>query len=467
MLISLEQEMPAIHLRDGSPVPPDVFIDLWKELAQQGWTADGGFAISRAIPSPAVKPMQMISTDTGPTIEIAPCPGESIDDVERQTTALRSFIGRELRKRGIGLLGSGISPRLGNTESEYYRFRTPRSAYDYAIRVRGWQHRTLVNIAAIQEVIDVPVSLAPLALSVMHKLAGVFIFLFRNDPELKREGARLLTVRPKAWRDQVSQTGRFGDDARKVAVPAHEVRSWEDYLRLLWDSNPMFLVGTKTSGLVYVPEHPTFMTFLSHPPKGGWETEQLDGTRGESVMPNFTHVIQSDWTYMGHARLRLFWKEGTDVREFVNAYQAGSETLDSFMAQNLAKVLIENRSSASPAPGTEMASVALATGIIENLAEVATYLARKPYSFWIKVAESAEHAPFKSHVGDVSIPELAHEIVSLAKRGLTKRDRDEEQYLEPLVERISSGVSPSECMLREFERGGEDAVVEKLLYRFS
>ncbi len=467
MLISLEQEMPAVHVRHGIPVLPEVFVDLWKQLARQGWTADGDFAVSRKVPSAAMKPMQMISTDTGPTIEIAPCPVESIYELERQTTALRSFIGRELAKRGVGLLGSGISPRLGNSEREYYRYRTPRTAYDYAIRVRGWQHRMLVNIAAIQEVIDVPVSLAPLVLSTMHRLAGIFLFLFRNDPELKQEVSGLLTVRPKAWRDQVPWEGRFKDDSRKVAIPEQEVRSWHDYLRLLWDSGPMFLVGTKTSGLVYIPEHPTFMSFLSESPKGGWQSEQLDGTPGESVVPNFTHVAQSDWTYMGHARLRLFWKEGVDLRGLLDAYHAGSETLDPFMARNIAKVLIENRSSASPVPGTEMVSIALATGITENLAEVATYLSRKPYSFWAKVANSAETAPFKSHVDGVSIAELASEIVALAKHGLLKRGRDEEQYLEPLVERIASGSSPAECMLREFQRGGEDAVVEKLLYRFT
>jgi hypothetical protein len=467
MLISLEQEMPTVSLSGDTAVAPEVFTDLWRDLGKEGWCENGGFAVSRNVPSSAMKPMQMISTDSGPTIEIAPCPAESIHDLERETTALRTFIGKKLRERGVGLLGSGVHLRLGNSDEEYYRYRTQRPAYDYAIRERGWQHRTLLNIAAIQEVVDVPTMLAPLMLSVLHRLAGIFLFLFRNDPELTPDSSGLLSIRPKAWRDQVSATGKFASDASKVGIPPSEVSTWASYLHLLWESNPMFLVCTKTSGLVYVPDHPNFWTFVSQPPKGGWRAKQLDGQEVEPIVPSMTHVVESDWTYMGLARLRLFWKEGVDLRELVSAYQSGAPELDAFMSRNLVKVLLENRSSASPVPGTEMASVALVTGIIENLNDVIKYVSGQPYSFWASVAQMAESAPLTARIGTVRVDELASKIVSLAEIGLRRRGLGEQIYLEPLLERVRSGIAPAELMRARFQTGGEGAILEKLLYRFS
>lgn len=467
MLISLEQEMPTVCLNGNTAVAPEVFTDLWRELGKEGWSENGGFAISRNVPSSAMKPMQMISTDSGPTIEIAPCPVESIHELERETSALRAFIGKRLLERDVGLLGSGVHLRLGNSDEEYYRYRTQRPAYDYAIRERGWQHRTLLNIASIQEVVDVPTALAPLALSVLHRLAGIFLFLFRNDPELAPDSSGLLSIRPKAWRDQVSATGKFPSDSSKVGIPTSEVSTWQAYLRLLWESNPMFLVGTKTSGLVYVPEHPNFWTFVSQPPKGGWRAKQLDGQEVEPIVPSMMHVMESDWTYMGLARLRLFWKEGVDLHELVSAYQSDSSQLDAFMSHNLAKVLLENRSSASPVPGTEMASVALVIGVIENLSDVVKYVNGRSYSFWANVAQMAESAPLTAIIDDVRIDELASKIVSLAEVGLRRRGLGEEIYLEPLLERLRSGITPAELMRDRFHAGGEGAVLEKLLYRFS
>jgi len=170
---------------------------------------------------------------------------------------------------------------------------------------------------------------------------------------------------------------------------------------------------------------------------------------------------------MGLARLRLFWKEGVDLRELVSAYQSGAPELDAFMSRNLVKVLLENRSSASPVPGTEMASVALVTGIIENLNDVIKYVSGQPYSFWASVAQMAESAPLTARIGTVRVDELASKIVSLAEIGLRRRGLGEQIYLEPLLERVRSGIAPAELMRARFQTGGEGAILEKLLYRFS
>jgi len=465
MLISVEHEMPAVYLDSKAGVAPCVFIDLWKELSAEGWTPDGHFALSRKVPRAypgAQKSSQMMSTDTGPTLEIAPSPGERIVEVEQQLCEIRTAAVKKLKAKGIGLLGSGVHPHLGNTLDEYYLYRTPRSVYDYAIKERGHHHRMLLNIAAIQEVIDVPIIKAPSMLSTMHRLAGVFIFFHRNDPAL-RGPDHLLSVRPMAWRDQVTISGIFPGDRLKVGLPEEEANTWQSYMRLLWDANPMFILGTKSSGVVYIPEHPTFGAFISSDRE--WVARRLDTGENVYVAPSMSYVAQTDWTYMGFARLRLFWKDGVSLSGLVTAYQGDSTMIEEFLSANLEKVLLENRSSACPPPGEEMCPLALVVGLIENFNEVERFAKARPYSFWLKLASAAEWQSFDSSVENTGVLEILSRILSLSRSGLLKRGLGEERYLEPLVRRIAEKKSPSERMLDFYRQGQESAVIENLLYR--
>ncbi len=470
MLISVEHEMPAIPLVGGGGVEPAVFIDLWRELSREGWSPDGKFAVSRksAYSRPqAEKPFQMASTDSGPTIELAPSPVETVHEIDEQLRDLRTLVGIKLQSRGVGLLGNGINPYLGTTLDEYYQYRTPRNAYDYAIHERGWRHWTILNIAAMQEIVDISTVNAPTILAIMHRLTGLILFLNRNDPELDGASSQqTLSVRPSAWREHVPSAGLFGNDRLKVYLPPQEIRTWHDYLHLLWDSNPMFILGTKSSGLVFVPEHPTFGAFMSSPPIDGWKARRVDTNEELSIRPEMSHVAQTDWTYMGFARLRMFWKDGTRLNDVIEAYRGDGKTLESFLGAHLDKVLLENRSSASPPPGEEVCSLAFIVGLIENLDAVRCFADARPYSFWLSVAKAAEHLPLTSRVEGVDVTELLLQTLSLAQDGLLQRGFQEERYLEPLFRRVREHQSPSERMLKFFKEGGVDAVVEHSLYHF-
>jgi len=463
MLISIEHEMPAIYLKSRMGIKPQIFIDLWKELSREGWTPDGQFGLSKEVScaySDAQKPYQMISTDTGPTVEIAPSPAKTIGEVDRQLKDIRAIVGTKLLQRGIGLLGSGIHPYLGNTIEEYYQYRTPRPVYDYAIKERGHQHRTLLNIAAMQEVVDVPISEAPSIVSIMHRLTGVFLFLNRNDHEMGIAKRPYQSIRPVAWRNQMPTFGEFSSDQIKVGIPNFQVKTWKDYLRLIWDSNPMFILGTKSNGLVYIPEHPHFSHFIFSNQE--WVARRLDTREDFKIRPEMSHVRQTDWTYMGFARLRLFWKDGVSISDVATACQSDNRTLESFLASSLEKVLIENRSSASPPPGEEMCSLALIVGLIENFDAIKQFVNARPYKFWLKFAKQAESWPLEKGDRDGTLSM----VVDLARTGLLKRGIDEEIYLEPIFRRLKEKLSPSEKMFNFYKDGGIDLVVEKLLYHF-
>jgi gamma-glutamylcysteine synthetase len=469
MLLSVEHEMPAIAINNGkTAVIPKVFTDLWGDLSREGWIRDGEFSVSRmpSHPHPAAsKPAQMLTTDTGPTIEISPSPARTIAEVEVQLTELRASMKQKLGMRNVGLLGSGMHPFLGTSESEYYRYRTPRAAYDYAIAQRGWKHRSILNIAAMQEILDVPVQKAPAIVSVMHRLAGAIIFLNRNDPDYRSIGSNaILSMRPMAWRSQIPTSGEFSRDIWKVGVPRGETATWWTYLRLLWQKSNMFLIGTKCSGMVYIPEHPTFAAFILSPPRDGWKARQLGTSKELRVHPSMDHVAQTDWSYMGFARLRIFWKEGTSLQELIAAYQGNEENLNAFMQANVAKVLLENRSSATPPPGEEMCSLALLTGIVENFDAAQDFVGRHPYGFWTSFTDAAEYMPLNAFVNGVRVIDLLSELLLLSEQGLIRRGFGEEKYLKPLMKRVHDECSPSERMKALYSTHGIDAVVEKLLY---
>ena len=469
MLISIEHELPTSARNGDTGVSPAVFQDVWGELSREGWNRNGDFAVSRLpihFHPGAKKPEQVITTDAGPSIELVPSPEETVQGIERQTTELRALAGAKFRVRGVDLLGSGVHLRLGSDMQEYLQYRTPRKAYDYAIEKRGWNHNTMLNITSLQEIIDVPVAKAPSAVGLLHQLAGAMLFLFRNDAEYREQDKhRLLTIRPRAWRDQVPNAGPFKDDIQKVCLPSREVNSWREYLHLLWESSSMFILGTKSGELTYVPAHPTFATFMTSAPKKGWMARTIGGKLITRINPSMEHVKQTDWTYMGFARLRLFWEEGVKLNELVTAYREGGEYLEGFLAEGLSKVLVENRSNACPRPGEEMSSLAFVTGIIENLGNAIRFANTFPYSFWLKVARTAETLPIYSRLEGVQVLDLLAKLLKISQEGLVRRGYGEGQYLEPLFRRVRDGRSPSEEMLAIFDKGGIEAVSESLLYR--
>ena len=466
MLISVECELPAVMAKTAAPVPPQVFIHVWQTLSEYGWDADD-FGVSRKVeypPADCIRAEQVITTDTGPTIELAPCPRQTVQEIEIQITSLRRVIAEQLDPHGVKLFGGGVHPALGATREEYYAFRTQRKAYDYAIEQRGWSHHSILNICATQEIIDVTVSDAIRVLRVMHRLAGLSLFLFRNDPDLHDAYPRApYSIRPSAWRTHIPQGGYFAKDALKVWLPPTEIVSWEQYLALLWDTNPMFLLGTKNSGLVYVPTHPTFWEYLTNTPKGGWLARTLAGNAETHLYPEFAHVLQTDWTYMGFARLRWKWKSPLpDIGDLIDARVNGM--LDDFLTAHLEKIVLEHRANTAPMQGQEMTSLAFVTGLVSNLEDAERFTSRYPYEFWLRIACAAESQPLRGSIDKTSLTALLQEILEVSHVGLKARGFSEEEYLSPLYERVEKRTSSSEVMLEIFRNGGTQALLRSLCY---
>jgi gamma-glutamylcysteine synthetase len=451
-LLSTELEAPVVSMHDGGPAPPDVFRRVWATLARGSWRRLE-FGVTREIPgAPAsINPCQSVVTDTGPTIELVTSPGVSNAGVGRQLDTLVDETRAALADLGYAMLGTGVHPRLRAAPEDYYRYRTPRPAYDYAIRERSWCHWSIVNIAATQEIVDVSFDDAPRAVRLLHRLAGLMNFVLRNDPDLTGEHGGRLSVRPEAWRDHVPRSGPFAADAGRVGVPERELQTWRNYLSLLWEESPMFLVGTKDHGAVWVPQHPTFIGFLEQAPGDGWPARSLSGVEVR-VRPAPEHIEQTDWTYMGFARIRWKWRRGVgDVEALLTAWR--SDDIESFLASRLEKVVIENRCNSAQPPAHSLVSLALVSGLLSNLDEALELVSREPYPFWVSVLRASTTQALASTVEGRSIPAYAREMVGVARVGLRARG-DDDSSLAELDRRIDEGTSPSEELLREYRSGG-------------
>ena len=388
-----------------------------------------------------------------------PSPARSLAGVARQLESLTQEAGAVLDGLGYAMLGSGVHPSLRAVPDDYYRFRTRRPSYDYVIRERRWSHWSIVNIASVQEIVDVRFEDAPQAIRVLHRLAGLMNFLLRNDPDVSGDYDGQISVRPRAWREHVPASAAFAGDAARVCLPAREIESWTDYLSLLWETSPMFLVGTKNSGSAYLPEHPTFLRFLRDVPRDGWPARTLAGEEIR-VFPEPAHIEKTDWTYMGFARIRWKWREVPDgIPAFLAAWQRGE--IVEFLRANVLKVVIENRASSAQPPGETLVSLALVAGLLANLEEAQQLALAEPYSFWLSVFDASMTEPVDARVEGRSIAALARRMVDIARRGLEERGEESpEQALAPLYRRIDERRSPAERLLREFRRGGVPALVE-------
>ncbi len=451
--------MPVVSIDDGRPAHPEVFLDLWKVLARAGWNPkDFGVVREHPAAGPCIASQQLVTTDTGPLLEVAPAPATTVAGLARQLETLEAEAWNPLFDLGFEPLGCGVHPTLRPLPDDYYRYRTRRPSYEYAIRERGWKHWTIVDKAAVQEIVDVPFADAPRATRILHCLAGLMNFLLRNDPDLSGEYGGRLSCRALAWRDHVPRSGPFAGDASRVGLPAREIGSWRDYLAILWEAGPMFLIGSKSEGLTYIQEHPTLLQFLRDAPRGGWRARTVSGNETR-VVPGPEHVAQSDWTYLGSARIRWKWRgAGPDLDELLRAWDR--EEIEPFLAGELEKVVIENRCNSAQPPGDQLASVGLVAGLLANLDEAEELTGREPYPFWVETLEASTRLPFDSSVRGRPVPALLREMLDVARRGLARRgEADVDGAFSTLEARLEERCSPAEKLLREYRLRGPQGVM--------
>lgn len=121
---------------------------------------------------------------------------------------------------------------------------------------------------------------------------------------------------------------------------------------------------------------------------------------------------------------------------------------------------VEARVFCQQPPQETMSTHALTLGIIENLAEAEKLLARFSWEAWEKLRFDALRHTFKAKISNQEITPLLSELLEIALSGLKKRGLNEEQFLEPLFERLKSQKSPADSAIELFESQGLEALLK-------
>ena len=162
---------------------------------------------------------------------------------------------------------------------------------------------------------------------------------------------------------------------------------------------------------------------------------------------------------MGFARIRWKWRpQPPAVAEIVDAWDRGG--IEELLARSLEKVVVENRGTSTQPPGDDLVSLALVAGLLANMDEATELSRSSPYSFWVRLLDESTRLPLNSDVLGRSVPDLATEMIAIARQGLVRRgESDPDRWLAPLLQRIEDGVSPAERRLQEVRSGGTGALI--------
>lgn len=349
-----------------------------------------------------------ITTDAGYcTLEVNLPPLRDLWEVRDEFEKLMVFLCSTVEKYGGLILGYGIQPATPPDDSLWIkkkRHETVRLSYPPTINN--------VTVTAAQQVhIDITQAEIVQMTNVLNALSGLMIVLCANSPvwrnSLDREGR--LAVREHLW--HFSNGGRIG-------VPYEcfvDVPHFLQYVTTL-----PFLVTKKEEE--YCVPGKTFSEYLVT--NGGLDTFD-------------DHYLFHEGTFWPCARPRTLY--GT----------------------------IEVRPCCTQPPRDHMVADALALGAVENTAAIEEKIINHfPWEAWRNLREEAIFQGFAAKIEDEPILPLLKEFLDLVKKGLEQRGRGEEIFLAPLYQRLEEKKNPSNEAIALYERGGINALVQALAYRF-
>jgi len=122
---------------------------------------------------------------------------------------------------------------------------------------------------------------------------------------------------------------------------------------------------------------------------------------------------------------------------------------------------VENRIFDQQPPDDMLLPAALTLGLVSALDEATEELASHAWNELREAREAACRDALQATVAGRPIAELAGRVIDLAELGLRRRNRGEEQYLEPLKKRLATARCPADDAADTVRAGGIPALVEQ------
>lgn len=380
--VGLEAEFPVVT-EDGRA--GDIQL-LWPAILEDSsFTAEYDDPQTRSLLVAARRSGTAFTAEVGrSTLELSLGPYEDLWTLQAAFDGVLSKAVASAHRHGLQLLGFGIQPRTPARAS----LMTPRRHYRALLRAAGRPWLPLTTTASSQLHVDISRREIASAVNVMNLASGPLIAWAGNSSVYGGRAGAALSGREAL----LSALGehRYGMTPRRMT----DTLDWVSYL-----AEYRFFVERR--GERFVPTRVPFRTWLG---RSGARLSRAD-------------------------RLREFlWHE-----HYVwNSARA-----------RLEHSTIEVRPACQQPAGSPLAIHALALGWVESLSDLDAY-------FGDAVAEDAWPAMIRYRWSAVrdglqAPPPAAHmlaELLEISRRGLARRGRNEESFLDPIAARLESGENP-------------------------
>lgn len=374
----------------------------------------------------------VIATELGHSvIEFALTPSKSLVLLNEQFENLMKLLLSYCDKQGVLVLGYGVQPltpanRNLMTPKDRYTFFEGWSSHRFIDQKDGLDCHLLTLSASNQSHIDIYEDEMVSALNVLNGLSGLCIALCANSPIWKGEvDTQWKGIREMFWEYA------FTNRSHQVGIPP-KFKENQEYINYICNFTPQAVKrGTE---IIRLTEQESFMAFLLNE-KGS----QGERSNKESIWlhPQWEDIFYQT-SFVWHTA-RLAPSHGT----------------------------VEARVFCQQPPKETMCTHALTLGIIENLDEAEKLLARFPWEAWQELRFDALRHTFKAKILNQEITPLLSALLEISLAGLKKRGLNEEQFLDPLFERVRTQKSPADRAIEIFESQGLNGLLEEFSFNNS
>jgi len=421
--IGVEMKFPLVS-RDGNAVSEAKVRLLWDYLRLRGWRPIRDEMTSRTIG--ACKTGQYNDTVAG--CETGYCKTEfslahtgDLFRMAEQIADLRAELEIFGRRYGVEFIGYGIHPvtppgrklllKKGRTSPWSRVFpsnrRIPKDKGDdvHLFTVNAGCH---VHVSvSMEEAVD--------AVNVLNGFAGPQIALTANSSVWQgRIESDYKCVSEKLW-------DWWMPDEDRVGIPARPFRDLRHYVHTVAGLRPVFI--TRHGKPIVLQKYRTFREYYSTGRAVGVNAEG----REVSFIPEKSDIDLHNSCYWYNARVSRYYT-------------------------------VENRANDQQPPDAMMSVPALTLGLVSALGEAKEELSSYDWPVLRQMRQTAIRSG-PAACGGGQLRGLAGRMLAIARLGLSRRRRGEEEFLEPLCGRLSRAECPADEAVRLFSSGGAVGLV--------
>lgn len=397
--VGIEAEFPVItddgRAGDISPLWPRLLEDSSLQPEYDD-PETGGLIIA------ARRPGAAFGAEVGrATLELSLGPYDDLWELKAALDAALAYTSAAARTQRLALLGFGIQPRTPPSAA----LMTPRRHYRALLRAAGRAWLPLTTTASSQLHVDIARSELVTAVNLMNLLSGPLVAFAAHSSVYAGRAGRFLSGREALL---------AGLGEHRYGMTPHRLGSPADLVGYLADFACYVLPRSGTFAPVGIP----FRRWLA-----------------AQAAPLSRADLVRDFLWHEH----YVW----------NSARARTQ-----------QSTIEVRPACQQPAGALLAPHALSLGWVESLSDLEQYfsdaLGPDPWPAMIRFRRQAIRLGLEA---EAPIPHMLPELLEIARRGLIRRDRKEEEFLDPIAARLEQGENPALQARTLFRRRGMQALI--------